>query len=72
MRQDLLTGDQGRPGGPRFPWRMATRDRDVLAVLDALEVRLPTSTREAVRKQIALTFQPPYETPITVAVNVPS
>ncbi len=38
-------------------------------MLETVEVRLPGSTREAVRKQIALTFQPPYETPITVAVN---
>ena len=38
-------------------------------MLEAVEVQLPGSTREAVRQQVALTFQPPYETPITVAVN---
>ena len=38
-------------------------------MLEATEVRLPVSTREAIRIQVALTFQPPYETPITVAVN---
>jgi hypothetical protein len=30
---------------------------------------LPSTTREAVRQQLALTFRTPYETPITVAVN---
>jgi hypothetical protein len=30
---------------------------------------LPNSAREAVRQQLALTFHPPYEAPITVAVN---
>jgi hypothetical protein len=30
---------------------------------------LPNSAREAVRQQLALTFQGPYETPVTVAVN---
>jgi hypothetical protein len=34
-----------------------------------VDVALPESTVEAVRQQITLTFQPPYETPITVAVN---
>jgi hypothetical protein len=38
-------------------------------MLETVGVRLPENTREAVRQQIALTFQPPYESPITVAVN---
>ncbi len=38
-------------------------------MLEAVDVHLPGSTREAVRQQIALTFQPPYESPVTVAVN---
>ncbi len=38
-------------------------------MLEAVEVRLPVSTSEAVRTQIALSLRPPYETPITVAVN---
>ncbi len=38
-------------------------------MLDCSDVRLPATTREAVRDQIALTFQPPYESPITIAVN---
>ncbi|MGO8824417.1 MAG: hypothetical protein ACLQU9_04185 [Acidimicrobiales bacterium] len=33
------------------------------------EVRLPATAREAVRDQLALTFQPPYESPVTIAVN---
>jgi hypothetical protein len=37
---------------------------------DALvDVPLPGTTSEAVRRQIALTLQPPYEAPITIAVN---
>jgi len=38
-------------------------------MLHGLDVQLPRDIREAVRQQIALTFQPPYEAPITVAVN---
>jgi hypothetical protein len=38
-------------------------------MLETVDFRLPGSTTEAVRRQIALTFQPPYEAPITVAVN---
>ena len=30
---------------------------------------LPSNLKEAVRRQLVLTFQPPYEAPITVAVN---
>jgi hypothetical protein len=30
---------------------------------------LPGTTREAVRRQLALTFRTPYETPVTIAVN---
>ncbi len=33
------------------------------------EVKLPATLRDAVRDQIALTLEPPYEGPITVAVN---
>ncbi len=33
------------------------------------DVQLPTSMRDAVRQQIALTLQPPFESLITVAVN---
>ena len=36
---------------------------------DGSDVRLPTTAMEAVRDQLALTFQAPYETPITIAVN---
>jgi hypothetical protein len=32
-------------------------------------VSLPATMQEAVRAQIALTLEPPYEGPITVAVN---
>ncbi len=39
------------------------------SVASASGHRLPATTREAVRQQLALTFHPPYETPITVAVN---
>ncbi len=38
-------------------------------MLTAVEVRLPGNTRQAVRQQFALTFQAPFEAPITVAVN---
>ena len=38
-------------------------------MLQAVDDRLPSSSREAVRQQVALALQPPYETPITVAVN---
>jgi hypothetical protein len=38
-------------------------------MLEAVDVRLPENIREAVRQQITLTFQPPFESPITVAVN---
>ena len=38
-------------------------------MLEVADVRLPESTREAIRRQITLTFQPPYEVPITVAIN---
>ena len=38
-------------------------------MLELVDARLPGSTAEAVRRQIALTLQPPYEAPITVAVN---
>ena len=38
-------------------------------MLGTIDVRLPASIREAVRQQVTLTFQPPYENPITVAVN---
>jgi len=33
------------------------------------DLRLPDNAREAIRQQVSLTFQPPYETPVTVAVN---
>src|SRR5271165_5848542 len=33
------------------------------------DFRLPGNLTEAVRRQIALSLQPPYEAPITVAVN---
>jgi len=38
-------------------------------MLKETDLRLPGNLREAVRRQIVLTFQPPYEAPITVAVN---
>jgi hypothetical protein len=38
-------------------------------MLPAGDRRLPATTREAVRQQLALTFHPPYEAPVTVAVN---
>ncbi len=38
-------------------------------MFEAVDLRLPGDTREAVRRQIALTFQAPYEAPITVAIN---
>ena len=36
---------------------------------DGSDARLPTTAMQAVRDQLALTFQAPYETPITIAVN---
>ena len=36
---------------------------------ELVDVRLPASMREAVRRQIALALQPPFEVPITIAVN---
>ena len=36
---------------------------------EAVGVRLPKTMKEAVRDQITLTLEPPYEGPITVAVN---
>jgi len=38
-------------------------------MLEAADVQLPGDIREAVRQQIALTLQPPFESPVTVAVN---
>jgi hypothetical protein len=38
-------------------------------MLKEVDLRLPGDIREAVRDQVALTLQPPYEAPITVAVN---
>lgn len=38
-------------------------------MLQAVDDRLPSSSREAVRQQVALALHSPYETPITVAVN---
>jgi polyferredoxin len=38
-------------------------------MLQGVDVELPSDIGEAVREQIALTLRPPYEAPITVAVN---
>lgn len=38
-------------------------------MLDGGDLRLPARTMEAVRDQLTLTFQPPYEVPITIAIN---
>ena len=34
-----------------------------------IDIGLPATLNEAVRQQITLTFQPPFETPLTVAIN---
>ena len=38
-------------------------------MVEAVDLRLPASPTEAVRQQITLALQAPYETPVTVAVN---
>ncbi len=38
-------------------------------MLEADELRLPDSPREAVRQQIGVAFQTPYEIPVSIAVN---
>ncbi len=38
-------------------------------MVEVVDLHLPGTTAEATRRQIALSLQPPYETPITIAVN---
>jgi hypothetical protein len=38
-------------------------------MIDGSEDRLPATSRQAVHDQFAQTFKPPYESPITIAVN---